>query len=167
MTGIDGKPLQGAELFFFALVAVAILAFVFYIFVIAPRRMQEKAKQIALGEIAQETAEAARRQNLTAAQRRLEDKEKERSQTKEAERSLAESQAKNERDLSRYYGEKVPALICPHCQSKGSVRRTDATRVTKTRVNSVAARAVGLGTNSEKEVKQLRCDACEMKWDVS
>jgi Flp pilus assembly protein TadB len=156
MTGINGKPLEGAELFFFALVVVAILAFVFYVFVLAPRRMQAK-----------EAAEAARRKNLTETQRRLEDKEKERIKTEKDERSRMESQAQKERNLNNAYGEKVSALICPHCQSKGSVRRTEATRVTKTRVNSVAARAVGLGTNTEKKVQQLRCDACEMTWDVS
>lgn len=58
------------------------------------------------------------------------------------------------------------ALLCPHCQNRGSVRMIQAVRVTKNRVNSVAGKAIGLGTNSESQVTQLHCDNCGMTWDA-
>lgn len=57
-------------------------------------------------------------------------------------------------------------LFCPHCQTKGFVRMTEKVRVTKNRVNSVAGKAIGLGTNSERQVTQLHCDKCSMTWDA-
>lgn len=66
----------------------------------------------------------------------------------------------------RQYGTKNIALLCPHCQTKGFVRMTQAVRVTKNRVNSVAGKAIGLGTNSESQVTQLHCDNCDMTWDA-
>ena len=70
-------------------------------------------------------------------------------------------------DNERYYGRLNKQLVCPHCQTKGFVRKQSKTRVTKTRVNSVAARAVGLGTNTENKVTAMRCDNCETEWDVA
>lgn len=64
------------------------------------------------------------------------------------------------------YGTKSDTLVCPHCQTKGFVRKKSVTRVQKTRVNSFAARAIGLGTNTETEVTQLHCDNCDVTWDV-
>lgn len=66
----------------------------------------------------------------------------------------------------RNYGGINSALLCPHCQTKGYVRMTQATRITKNRVNSVAGKAIGLGTNSESQVTQLHCDKCSMTWDA-
>lgn len=66
-----------------------------------------------------------------------------------------------------YYGKLNKQLVCPHCQTKGFVRKQIKTRVTKTRVNSIAARAVGLGTNTENKVTAMRCDKCETEWDVA
>jgi hypothetical protein len=64
------------------------------------------------------------------------------------------------------YGAIVPALVCPHCQTKGQVRRTEKTRIDKTRVNSVVGNAVGLGTNTRRDVLQMYCGSCGTKWDV-
>lgn len=71
-----------------------------------------------------------------------------------------------EKQATMFYGAIVPALVCPHCQTKGQVRRTERTRVDKARVNSVVGSAVGLGTNTKREVLQMHCGSCGTKWDV-
>jgi excinuclease UvrABC ATPase subunit len=144
-----------------------ILAFVYYAYVIAPKKMLEKARKIALDQFESEKIEEKRRSLLTPEQRMNEDREIELELRKAVDRKNARNQADIEAALERTYGWHVPALICPHCQSKGLVRRKDVTRVTKTRVKSLAARAVGLGTNTENQVQQLRCDRCASTWDIS
>jgi len=129
--------------------------------------MRENAREIAESEISQERTEKRRRESLTPTQRRNEDKAIAKMQTEQLEQDRVETETKQQSALNFRYGKKVAALVCPHCQSKGTVRRTAATRVTKSRVNSVAARAIGLGTNSEKSVRQLFCESCEMTWDVA
>lgn len=64
------------------------------------------------------------------------------------------------------YGELSQVLVCPHCQSKGTVRSKNKILVEKSRVNSVAGKAIGLGMNKEKPVTQLHCDNCKMTWNV-
>lgn len=66
----------------------------------------------------------------------------------------------------RAYGEKVAALICPHCQTKGNVRRKKVQRTEKTRVNSLLGAAAGIGTNTTREVTQMYCENCQTKWDI-
>jgi hypothetical protein len=87
---------------------------------------------------------------------------------KQKELAEREASAKRYKEIQSQvsYGGIVPALVCPHCQTKGKVRRTERTRVDKTRVNSVAGRAIGLGTNTERKVVQMRCDNCGTQWDV-
>ena len=63
-------------------------------------------------------------------------------------------------------GEIVPKMVCPHCHEKGQVRKSARTRVIESRVNSLPARAIGLGTNTKKEVTALFCGHCNMKWDI-
>jgi hypothetical protein len=108
-----------------------------------------------LNDAKAEEAESVRYAALTQDERRA----------KEAEASRLKRQAAEHQAVS-FYGKVVPKLKCPHCGETGQVHRKDATRVDKTRVNSIAGRAVGMGTNTERHVTQLRCDACEMKWDV-
>lgn len=64
------------------------------------------------------------------------------------------------------YGKKVEAIVCSHCQTRGKVRRTTATRFEKTRVNSYLGAAVGLGTNTSRTVTQMYCENCQTQWDV-
>ena len=155
------------ELIVAAIFIAGMIGFLYYAYVIAPQRLQKKAQQIAISELAQEKLENERRAAMSPAQRAREDQERERNRLAVQEQKMKEERARKERELENWYGKLVPSLVCPHCQSKGTVRRTDATRVTKTRVNSVVGKAVGLGTNTEHKVKQLRCDSCEMKWDVA
>lgn len=65
-----------------------------------------------------------------------------------------------------YFGKINKQLVCPHCNKKGLVRKSSKIRTTKTRVNSVAGRAIGLGTNTDSAVTAFRCDNCETQWDV-
>ena len=83
-----------------------------------------------------------------------------------AEQAAIEKRAQ-EKQNENYYGKINSQLICPHCQTKGFVRKQSRTRVTKTRVNSIPARAIGLGTNTENKVTAMRCDNCETQWDVA
>ncbi len=68
--------------------------------------------------------------------------------------------------LGQEYGAIESKLICPHCHSNNSVRKKELIRVIETRVNSIPARVIGLGTNTNKKVNQLHCDICDMTWDV-
>jgi len=81
--------------------------------------------------------------------------------------TLANEKKAKAAENEKYHGRLNKQLVCPHCQTKGFVRKQSKTRVTKTRVNSVAARAVGLGTNTENKVTAMRCDNCETEWDVA
>lgn len=89
----------------------------------------------------------------------------------ELKRHKAELAAIEKREQEKYnenyYGKINSQLICPHCQTKGFVRKQSRTRVTKTRVNSIPARAIGLGTNTENQVTAMRCDKCGTQWDVA
>lgn len=71
-----------------------------------------------------------------------------------------------DRAHARIYGDINLHLMCPHCHSNGFIRAIQVTRVVKNRVNSIAGKAIGLGTNSESQVTQLHCDKCSMTWDA-
>ena len=96
----------------------------------------------------------------------MEPAERERYLENKAKDEERKSKELNERLHAHQYGTINRALLCPHCQSKGFVRMTQTVRVTKNRVNSVAGKAIGLGTNSESQVTQLHCDKCSMTWDA-
>lgn len=55
-------------------------------------------------------------------------------------------------------------IVCPHCQTAGSVYMRENKEFIKTRVNSLAARVIGLGTNTERNVIEFICTNCEMDW---
>lgn len=57
-------------------------------------------------------------------------------------------------------------VVCPHCQTTGGVYMMKGKEVIKTRVNSIAARVIGLGTNTERHVMKFTCANCEMDWKV-
>lgn len=64
-------------------------------------------------------------------------------------------------------GKVMPNVICAHCHTSGQVRMKNVTRVTKSRVNSIPGKVIGLGTNSESNVKEMHCENCNMTWDVA
>lgn len=64
------------------------------------------------------------------------------------------------------YGELMPKVVCPHCQTSGHVHRKAGVSLTRNRVNSLPAKAIGLGTNSEKAVTKLHCTNCSMDWET-
>jgi hypothetical protein len=86
---------------------------------------------------------------------------------KEYEASQAKvAREREERQNDWLYGTINKQLFCPHCQTKGFVRSQNSTKTIKTRVNSLPAKAIGLGTNTKKSVTALRCDNCSMEWEV-
>ena len=91
-----------------------------------------------------EKKEKLRLSNLTPAQRKTEE-------AKARERSAKQVLD----DLQRSHGRTSNALVCPHCQTKGSVRSKSKVLIEKSRVNSVAGKVIGLGMNKEKQVTQL------------
>lgn len=111
------------------------------------------------------SSDDARREGEQVEQERVAGLTSEERLAERVENERRQEMAKLERDRS-FYGSINPKLVCPHCKSTGTVRRMQQTRVDKARVNSIAGRAVGLGTNTERKVTQMRCDACETKWDV-
>lgn len=63
------------------------------------------------------------------------------------------------------YGKNMVNVICKFCGEKGGVHRKEKTKITKNRVNSVAGKAIGLGTNSESSITVLHCTNCDMDWE--
>ena len=57
-------------------------------------------------------------------------------------------------------------VVCTHCQTVGGVYVRQGKDIVKTRVNSLAARVIGLGTNTEKDVIEFLCTNCEMEWKI-
>ena len=56
-------------------------------------------------------------------------------------------------------------LVCPHCQSKGTVR-TERKRVKEeTRQKGIIGATIGMKTVTDKGmITKLSCDSCEMQW---
>lgn len=57
-------------------------------------------------------------------------------------------------------------VVCTYCRTAGGVYMKAGKDILKTRVNSIAARAIGLGTNTEKNVIEFLCTNCDMEWKV-
>lgn len=60
------------------------------------------------------------------------------------------------------YGLPNVNLVCPHCQTKGSVRSKSAEEVTSTRVVPI----IGNNIKARKKVTQMHCDNCDTTWNV-
>jgi len=60
------------------------------------------------------------------------------------------------------YGLPNANLVCPHCQTKGSVRSKSAEEVTSTRVVPI----IGNNIKARKKVTQMHCDNCDTTWNV-
>jgi hypothetical protein len=80
---------------------------------------------------------------------------------KKAEVELMKKKAiadQNREDL-RFYGEVVAALVCPHCQTKGQVRRKDGLSDEQVLDKS--------NFYKQRKVLKMRCGNCQTKWEVS
>lgn len=102
--------------------------------------------------------ENERLKSLTPAQRRKELAEKNKKLMEEerlrAERARQESEALTE----RVHGKIVKKLVCPHCQSAGSVRRIEGLSQEKY-----------LNANNlyrSRKVTKMKCDSCDTRWEV-
>jgi hypothetical protein len=60
------------------------------------------------------------------------------------------------------YGLPNANLVCPHCQTKGSVRSKSAEEVTSTKVIPI----IGNNIKARKMVTQMHCDNCDTTWNV-
>lgn len=165
-TGVDGQPIAGGQLVIVWLIIICIAAFAYYVWVFAPKAARREYEARCKKEEEDRRLEELRRGKLTPKELRAEE-DALRAKKIRAEKEKETAAKKREEEQSKmFYGEIVPTLVCPHCQAKGSVRRTERTRVDKARVNSVLGKAAGIGTNTERKVLQMRCDNCETKWDV-
>lgn len=74
--------------------------------------------------------------------------------------------------LEGTYGRINPEIICPHCQSKGTVRTKQEKR--KSGISGGKATAglltgglslLAVGLSRKQQVTQLYCGTCNMTWD--
>ena len=56
-------------------------------------------------------------------------------------------------------------LVCPHCQSKGTVRTIRKRQKEETRQKGIIGATIGMKTVTDKGmITRLSCDSCDMKW---
>lgn len=86
----------------------------------------------------------------------------------EAQRVKAEAQrvkAEASRAIA-LFGNLSQHLICPHCQTKGTVRAKGATRVVTSTGKVGGIIKTNTKSTSTKSVTQHHCDKCSTTWDV-
>jgi hypothetical protein len=65
------------------------------------------------------------------------------------------------------YGTLFPKVICPHCQTAGSVRKATRTRVTTTQSDSsLIGKIISPKARSETAVSELHCENCDLTWNA-
>lgn len=85
------------------------------------------------------------------------------------ERKLKDEQEEKERRQKHFNDligrmEHKEKVVCPHCHGVGGVYVQKRVDIIKTRVNSLPARIIGLGTNTAKSSLRFVCTNCEMEW---
>ncbi len=96
--------------------------------------------------------------------------EKQRERAEEQERIMRMSpeelaqyeRQKAETQLSLAFGPLNAALVCQHCQTKGSVRSTAAVRTSTAKLNTIGGHQAVTST----KVTQRHCGNCQTTWDV-
>lgn len=65
------------------------------------------------------------------------------------------------------HGTLFPKVICPHCQTVGSIRKATRTRVTTTQTDSsLIGKIISPKARSESAVSELHCGNCDMTWNT-
>ena len=65
------------------------------------------------------------------------------------------------------YGSFVPQIICPHCQTKGKVKKKMKQRVEESREKGIIGATIGRKTITKKgSYTQLHCDKCKVTWEA-
>jgi hypothetical protein len=65
------------------------------------------------------------------------------------------------------YGSFSPQIVCPHCQTKGKVRKKTKQRVEESREKGVIGATIGRKTITTKgRYTQLHCDKCNVTWEA-
>jgi hypothetical protein len=72
---------------------------------------------------------------------------------------------KEEKTKERRYGEINKKVMCPHCQTRGFVRKQLGTRLIRASVRGLPE-PIAAGTNTKLKVTKFRCDNCETDWSV-
>ena len=71
------------------------------------------------------------------------------------------------RTNSLIYGSFAPQIVCPHCQTKGKVRKSTKERVEESREKGVIGATIGRKTITKKgRYTQLHCDKCDVTWEA-
>ena len=75
--------------------------------------------------------------------------------------------ASEARTNSLIYGSFAPQIVCPHCQTKGKVRKRTKERVEESREKGVIGATIGRKTITKKgRYTQLHCDKCDVTWEA-
>lgn len=73
----------------------------------------------------------------------------------------------NRRTTSYAYGAVASEVICPHCNTKGQVRKRSKEITEESREKGIIGATIGRKTITKKgSVTQLHCDNCDVTWTV-
>lgn len=89
--------------------------------------------------------------------------------TKEKRETEAIANAKTHKSSQNQllYGTYATQIICPHCQTKGKVRKNTKERTEESREKGIIGATIGRKTITKKgQYTQLHCDICDVTWEV-
>jgi uncharacterized Zn finger protein (UPF0148 family) len=69
-------------------------------------------------------------------------------------------------DMTKAFGLRNGALLCPHCQTKGSMRSKEMVRRQEVTVETGNLLRPRHEASVSVNLTQLHCDSCGMTWDV-
>ena len=73
----------------------------------------------------------------------------------------------NRRTTSSAYGAVASEVVCPHCNTKGQVRKRSKEITEESREKGIIGATIGRKTITKKgSVTQLSCDNCDVTWTV-
>jgi len=79
----------------------------------------------------------------------------------------AYAQASQTEGNAMLYGTYAKEVVCPHCQTKGKVRKTTKELTEESREKGIIGATIGRKTITKKgSVTQLHCDNCDVTWTV-
>lgn len=108
-------------------------------------------------------------EELAHLQKKYKSKLNEIKKTKDQRIKKARSNAKvsQARTNALLYGSYAAQIICPHCQTKGKVRKSTKERVEESREKGVIGATIGRKTITKKgRYTQLHCDKCDVTWEA-
>ena len=80
---------------------------------------------------------------------------------------LEQHASTNRRTTSYAYGAVASEVVCPHCNTKGQVRKRTKEITEESREKGIIGATIGRKTITKKgSVTQLHCDNCDVTWTV-